>query len=238
MHVLTVADFLATHRGGGLFTEAVNQRIGARIALAGYRLGASPTGLTLANLALGVGASVALAGLAGRSAAGALPAWLAGLVALLGWQLAYSFDCADGQLARVTGRASAAGARLDVLCDVAVQIAVVTAIAVTATAHAPGTPSWLVAVFAGTWMVNLVTSVLAAGPAAGSLLASGSTVVRVVKLVRDYGAVLTACGAVLIVRPAWTPWLMAALSVVNGGFLAASIARTAGGPGLRRPTSP
>ena len=66
-----------------------------------------------------------------------MPAWAVGLLALVGWQVAYALDCADGQLARVTGRTSAAGARLDVLCDVAAQIALVTALAAVAVAHRP-----------------------------------------------------------------------------------------------------
>src|SRR5690606_10341450 len=93
-------------------------------------------------------------------AAGDVPAWAVGLVALVGWQVAYALDCADGQLARVTGRGSPAGARVDVLCDVAAQIALVTALGTTAVAQRPATPVWLVALFAGTWMVNLVTSVM------------------------------------------------------------------------------
>jgi len=219
----TVADFLARHRGGGLYSELISQRIGARLALGAHRAGLSPTVVTVAGLAVGVGGSVALAALAPRAAAGAVPAWLLGLAVTLAWQLAYALDCADGQLARVTGRTSAAGARLDILCDVAVQISVVTALGVTAVAHDPGTPPWLVGLFAGTWMVNLVTSVLAGGPAAASLLTSASTPVRLAKLVRDYGAVILVCGLVVTVAPAGTRWLMLALCVLNGGFLAASI---------------
>ena len=78
----------------------------------------------------------------------------------------------------------------------------VTAIAATAVAHRPGTPAWLVAVFAGTWMVNLVTSVMASGAAAASLVNSTSLPVRLVKLVRDYGAVITVCALVLAFAPA------------------------------------
>ena len=79
------------------------------------------------------------------------------------------------------------------LCDVAAQIALVTALAAVAVAQRPDTPVWLVAAFAGTWMVNLVTSVMQAGPQRGQ---HGdrrrSLPVRVVKLVRDYGAVIVA----------------------------------------------
>jgi phosphatidylglycerophosphate synthase len=219
----TAADFYATNRGGGLFSEAVSQRLGAAIALGAHRLGAPPAALTLANVVLGVAVAATVVSLAGPFARGGGPPWALGLLALVGWQLAYAFDCADGQLARVTGQASPAGARLDILCDVAAQIGLVTALAATAAAHRPDTPPWLLAGFAGTWMVNLVTSVLASGPQAASLVPSRALPVRLAKLVRDYGAVIMVAGLVLTLVPAWTVWLMAAFTLVNGGFLLASI---------------
>ncbi len=152
---------------------------------------------------------------------------MVGLVALVGWQIAYALDCADGQLARVTGQGSAAGARVDVLCDVAAQIALVAALSATAVAQRPSTPVWLVAVFAGTWMVNLVTSVMQAGPNAASMVTSTSLPVRVVKLVRDYGAVIFVAGLVLMFAPALAFWVVVAFTIVNGGFLLASIAFSA-----------
>lgn len=214
------ADFYGTNRGGGLFSEAVSQRLGAGFALTAYRLGLAPTALTLANLVLGLAVSVVVVANAGAG-------WWVGLLALVGWQVAYALDCADGQLARVTGKANPAGARVDVLCDVAAQIALVTAVSAVAVAHKPDTPTWLVAVFAGTWMVNLVTSVLQSGPQAASMVPSRSLPVRLVKLVRDYGAVIALAGLVLTVVPEWTVVLLVAFSIVNGGFLLASIAFSA-----------
>jgi phosphatidylglycerophosphate synthase len=214
------ADFYATNRGGGLFSEAVSQRIGARFALAAYRMRVAPTALTLANLILGLAVSVVVVANAGAG-------WWVGLLALVGWQVAYALDCADGQLARVSGKTSPAGARVDVLCDVAAQIALVTAVSAVAVAHKPGTPTWLVAVFAGSWMVNLVTSVLQSGPQAASMVPSRSLPVRLVKLIRDYGAVIALAGLVLTVVPEWTVVLLVAFSIVNGGFLLASIAFSA-----------
>ncbi|PZM92141.1 MAG: CDP-alcohol phosphatidyltransferase [Actinobacteria bacterium] len=216
-------DFYRVNRGGGLFSEAVSQRLGAAIALAAHRLGLSPTTLTVANVLLGLAISSVVVAAAERTGAGA-PPWTIGLLALVGWQVAYGLDCADGQLARVTGRTSAAGARVDVLCDVAAQIGLVTALSAVAVAVRPTTPVWLVAAFAGTWMVNLVTSVMQSGPAAASMVTSTALPVRVVKLIRDYGAVITAAGLVLTVAPRGTPWLIAAFTVINGGFLLASIA--------------
>jgi phosphatidylglycerophosphate synthase len=220
-------EFLSTNRGGGLYSEAVSQPAGATIALVAARLRVPPTALTLANLVLGLAASVTVIALAPRVAAGAVPAWVPGLAALVAWQVAYAFDCADGQLARVTGRASPAGARLDILCDVAAQIGLVSALAAVAVAHRPGTPAALVAVFAGTWMVNLVTSVMQSGSAAMSMVPSRSAPVRVAKLVRDYGAVILVAGLVLVLVPRWTAALLWAFTVVNGGFLLASVAFSA-----------
>src|SRR5215813_3215505 len=104
------SEFYAVNRGGGLYSEVVSQRAGALLAYVGNRVGLTPSALTLVNLVLGVGASVVVVAFAPRAAGGGLPHWLLGLVALLAWQLAYAFDCADGQLARVTRRTSSSGA--------------------------------------------------------------------------------------------------------------------------------
>jgi phosphatidylglycerophosphate synthase len=218
----TAADFLARHRGGGLFTETVSQRIGAQFAVAAHRAKLPPTALTLTNLILGLTAAVLVVGTHGR-----LAAPVVGLIALVLWHIAYALDCADGQLARVTGTGSAAGARVDVLCDVALQVALVAAVAAVAVKHDPAPPAWLIATFAGTWMVNLVTSVLQQGESAASLVTGSSLPIRLIKLIRDYGAVVTVVALVLAFVPQWTIWLMVAFTVVNGGFLLASIAASA-----------
>ena len=218
----TTSDFYRTNRGGGLFSENVSQHLGAVFAAVAYRVGVAPTILTAGNLVLGLATSAAVVALASTSA----PTWVAGLVALVGWQLAYALDCADGQLARVAGRTSPAGARVDILCDIAVQISLVTALSAVAVDQRPSTASWVVALFAGTWMVNLVTSVMQSGPNAGSMVTSTSLPVRLVKLVRDYGAVIFVAGLVLLAVPQWTIWLLLAYTVINGGFLVASIGFT------------
>ncbi|GAB4059390.1 CDP-alcohol phosphatidyltransferase family protein [Catellatospora paridis] len=215
-----VADFYAVNRGGGLFSEAFSQRLGAVFALVAARTGLKPTHLTLINLVLGITVSVVLVLRAQDGTSAITP--LYGLLALLGWQVAYSLDCADGQLARVTGQRSPAGARIDILCDVATQILLVTALVSVARP-----PLWLGALFAGSWMVNLVTSVLASAGDANSMVTSTSLPVRIVKLVRDYGAVIFVAGLVLTLAPASTIWFVAAFTVVNFGFLLASITFTA-----------
>jgi len=72
-------------------------------------------------------------------------------------------------------------------------------------------------------MVNLVTSVMQTGSQASSMVTSTSLPVRVAKLVRDYGAVIAVAGVVLTVAPQWTVWLVAAFTLINAAFLAASI---------------
>ena len=218
----TAADFFAKHRGGGLFTMTVSQRLGARFAVAAHRRNLPPTALTLANLVLGLAAAVFVIATHGR-----LPAPAVGLIALVLWQVAYALDCSDGQLARVTGTGSAAGARVDVLCDVALQVALVAAVSAVAVRHDPAPPAWLIAAFAGTWMVNLVTSILQQAESAASLVTGSSLPVRLIKLIRDYGAVVTVIGLVLAFVPQWTVWVMVAFTVVNGLFLLASIAASA-----------
>jgi phosphatidylglycerophosphate synthase len=219
----TAADFLATNRGGGLLSEAIDQPIGARIALAGYRLDLAPSVLTVVNLLVGVGTSIAVIALAVPMHRGSVPAVAVGLIALVLWHVAYQFDCADGQLARVARKTSATGARLDILCDIAVQIALVSAVSAVAVQYQPRTPTWFVAAFAGCWMINLVTSVLAGGAQAQSLVTSRSLPVRVIKLSRDYGAMITLMGLGIAFIPRYLVWVMVAFTVVNALFLIASI---------------
>jgi phosphatidylglycerophosphate synthase len=202
-------DFLTANRGGGLFSEAVSQRLGAFCASYAHRLGLPPSALSLANVLCGVIASVLVL----------VTGW--GTFGLVGWQVAYAFDCADGQLARATGRASPAGARLDVLCDLAVQVSLVAAVA----SFLPsGTPAWVPALFAGAWLVNLVTSVLQATSPGTGLLPGRSMAIRLVKLARDYGFVVLAVGLVITLRPQWTLPLVYALTALNAAFLLATLA--------------
>ncbi len=219
----TAADFLARNRGGGLFTMTISQRLGAYLSVVAYRLGLAPTILTIGNLVIGLGASIAVLVIIPRAHQLHL---VVGLAALILWHLAYALDCADGQLARVTGRTSPAGKRIDILCDVAIQIALVASVVAVASSYVH-LPTWLGALFAGTWMVNLVTSVLQQDETAHSLVTSTSPVVQVVKLVRDYGAVVTVIGLTLAFAPQWMVWVLVAFTVVNGAFLLASIAATA-----------
>ncbi|WP_335991714.1 CDP-alcohol phosphatidyltransferase family protein [Glycomyces sp. MUSA5-2] len=219
------AEFFAANRGGGLVTLHLDQRGGALFAYAAWRTGLRPTHLTLLNLVLGLAVSAAVIAYIPAAEDGA-PWWPVAFGALVLWHAAYMLDCADGQLARVTGTGSDAGARVDILCDVAIQASVVAVVVAVADAYAPWVPAWCGAAFAALWMTNLVTAVMAKEDSSVSMVTSTNIVVRLVKLVRDYGFVV----AVIAVALAW-PESMAAVMLffgaVNGLFLLASIATSA-----------
>jgi phosphatidylglycerophosphate synthase len=100
-------------------TRHVSQRIGAVAAAAAHAGGLSPNAVTLTGLALALAGCVPFV-------LGDSPAHWA--VAALLWQLAFALDCADGQLARATGRGSRYGAWLDVACDHVRQSALVVSV--------------------------------------------------------------------------------------------------------------
>ena len=183
--------------------------------------------MTVLNLLVGVATSVIVGVLAGPVERGTVPGWVVGIGALVLWHLAYSLDCSDGQLARVTGRSTVAGARLDILADIAVHVSLVAALAATAGEQASAPPGWLVAVVAGTWMVNVVTSVLQSRELAASLMPSRSGPVRLLKVVRDHSFVITVCAVSIGFLPAATPAVMVFFACLNGSYLAASIVAAA-----------
>jgi hypothetical protein len=91
------------------------------------RTRATPNQVTFVSIGVFMCAAAALALLPG-----ALGLWLG--VALV--ELSYIFDCADGQLARVTGRSSSVGALLDFLMDELKAYLLIAAVA----ARVPGCP--------------------------------------------------------------------------------------------------
>lgn len=188
-------DFHAQMRGGGLLTVALSQRGGAYLCVPAHRWGLAPSVLTLGNLVCGIGGSVLMVCGGSRLSVH--------LVAVVLWQLAYCLDCADGQLARYTGRTSEAGARLDVICDLAVHAGVVIAIVVSTASYLPTVPHWLTSAFACVVMMNLCVSVMVtSGPAAGSLFGDNNRLlVRAGSLLFDYPVFLTAYACVLILVP-------------------------------------
>jgi phosphatidylglycerophosphate synthase len=211
-------------RGGGfLYTQTVSDRLGTAVAAVGMRLGAHPTYLTLVNLVLGIGGSVAI--IAGRSPGLIAPLPIAGVVL---WQMAYIFDCADGQLARATGKTSAYGASVDTFVDVAVQISVVAAVgSIVLSRHE--IPAVLVLLFASAGFLNFVTFLLAKGDdqVSHSLTGRRSPLVSVAKLLRDYGFVILMLGTWLLASPSTLFVPVVAVTAMNLALLAGYIARAA-----------
>ena len=113
-----LSDFLARRFAvpGPFWSWMIFERIGGVLAYCFARLGVTPATVTLLGGAFGISGAIVL-GVAST------PGHLAGAAALL--LLAYSLDCADGQLARATQKASDSGAWLDVATD-AVVVAFVT----------------------------------------------------------------------------------------------------------------
>ncbi|WP_100448955.1 CDP-alcohol phosphatidyltransferase family protein [Glycomyces xiaoerkulensis] len=199
----------------------LDQYGGAVFAYLAWRFGLKPTHLTLVGLLLGAGTSAGVIAYVPLARDGA-PWWPVALGALVLWQASYMLDCADGQLARATGTGSDSGARVDILCDVVIQSSVVAVVVAVTDAYTPSVPAWAGAAFAAVWMTNLVTSVMAKGDDV-SLVKSDNLVIRLIKLVRDYGFVITVIALVLLLPEAMAA-VMLFFGAVNALFLLASIA--------------
>lgn len=96
-------------RGVSLYARRVNRPLGSRLAAAAHQVGLTPNGVTTISAAFAFGA-IALIALVRPGV------WLGVAVAVM-LVLAYAFDSADGQLARLTGRASVLGEWFDHVVD-------------------------------------------------------------------------------------------------------------------------
>jgi phosphatidylglycerophosphate synthase len=93
--------------GTALPTHWLSQRLGAVFAAAAFPAGISPNAVTLAGFAcMLLGCALYWN-----------PEPVAWVAAGIIWQIGFALDCADGQLARATGRTSKFGAWLDLACD-------------------------------------------------------------------------------------------------------------------------
>jgi phosphatidylglycerophosphate synthase len=111
------------------------------------------------------------------------------------WQLGYACDCADGQLARVTRQSSVAGARLDVLCDVASQVAL--AVVVGAVWWAEGIHPVFALAFAATRSVATTISAINTSWPSEDLQPHRSASHRVLSLGFDFPVQVTVVTAAL-----------------------------------------
>lgn len=216
----TMQDMYAQHRGGGLYTVNVSQRIGAIVAALAANRGIHPFVVTIA------GGIIAILSTAVGGYGGIQGKWQLGIVSLIGWQIAYCFDCADGQLARATGQTSSHGARLDVLVDFAVHVALVAIIAEIVVTLSGGRPA-LVGAFGAIWLVNLFTSVLSSGEDKARIVRSNSLFVQAGKVVRDYGAMLLVLGILISFWATAVLYFMYTYLVLNGLILVLSIYKAA-----------
>jgi phosphatidylglycerophosphate synthase len=211
-------DFYSVNRGGGMYTELVSQRIASHLAAYAARQSWSPALLTLTSLVVSGTASAVLL------AAHDDVSWLLALLVGAGWQVAYAFDCADGQLARGTGTVSAAGARSDVLADLLTQVVFVAAISAVARSQADVSVP-LLAAFSASWLVGLILSTLdqRRGEAApiGLIGREAGPVLRTARLLRDGGFLLLLFCAVLAIHPPWVIALIWLMTVLNLGICTA-----------------
>lgn len=214
---------LQARHPGYLYTRAVSGRLGTVVAAVGIRLGVHPTYLTLMNLVLGVGGSAAV--MASYSPDRTAPLVVAGVVL---WQAAYVFDCADGKLARATGKTSAYGKSVDILSDVAVQISVVVALS-SVMLSSKEIHGLLAVLFASLWYLNFVTVLLARGDdqVNHSLMGRRTAFVSAVKLLRDYGFIIMVLGTWLLVSPSTLVVPVMAVTATNLALLVGYIARSA-----------
>lgn len=113
-----------TRRQALPWTHAVNHRLGVLITLLLGRMAITPNMVTVAGLMLYAPIALLVASL--KSPVGAWPA----VVVLLGWQLAFTLDCADGQLARVRGGGTPFGAWLDQILDFLGHVSVITSLVI------------------------------------------------------------------------------------------------------------
>lgn len=212
------------HRGGGgLFTTRVSDPLGSWVAAVAIRFHIHPTVVTITDLGLAIVASTLVITQADHLQSG----WAPGLVALLFWQLAYVLDCADGQIARATGKTSSFGARVDILVDFLVHMTVISAL-MTVLTQRVNPPVALIVIGAIVWPLGILIFMLARNDGnKGHSFTQRGGVVSVVKLMRDHGVRLLVVGLWLFVHPHSIVIPVAAICAVNAGFLVASIAREA-----------
>jgi phosphatidylglycerophosphate synthase len=220
-HLYRVAQ---THRGGGeLFTKHVSDPLGSWIAAIAIRFGIQASIVTLASLLLALSATAVVIAEVDQ----AHQLWLPGLIAFVLWQLAYVLDCADGQVARATGKQSDFGARVDVLVDFLIHGAIICSL-VTVIARWSDPPAALLAACAALWPVNILIGVLArADGNMGHSFTQRGGIVAVIKLARDTGFIMFATGVWLLIAPRSIILLVVAITVFNALFLLASIGREA-----------
>ena len=169
----------------------------------------SPATITAVGLVVGLGAAAAAA--AGRFD-----------VALVAWLLNRMLDGLDGDVARLTGRASARGAYLDLMADLLVYAAVPLGLAAGAVGAGLADPAaaWGAAALAGAaFYVNLgslahLSSALANAPEAKRARSAGSAPGIHLPAGLIEGAETVVLIAIALALPALAPWTLGTIAVL------------------------
>jgi phosphatidylglycerophosphate synthase len=213
----------ASRSGGDLYSRHVSDRLASWVAAVAMTRGTHPTIITLANLAVTVGASLVVIAHAGQAESFWTPGW----IVLVAWQLGYVLDCADGQVARASKKQSSYGARVDVLVDYAAQTSIVCAISAVLLESSDPPPA-LVPLFAAVWFESLIIGILARrDDNRQHSFVTRKGAIDVVKLARAAPFVFLVFGAWLLVSPGTILIPVVALSIFNSMFILASIGREA-----------
>jgi phosphatidylglycerophosphate synthase len=211
----------AASGAGGVVTIYISNVIGAAVAAAALRLRLHPSFLSLANpLAAAIG-SVPVIWLSSTAKSWWWPGWLA----LVFWTFAYALDCADGQLARASGKQSEFGARVDVLADYGAQALVVVAIVAVGNAS-QAVPTALVAVICSFWSFGtFAASLRQSDSIEGHSVLGGRPLARIMHSILDTGLINLALGAWILISPATIIIPASAITLLNIAYLVGSVAR-------------
>ncbi len=221
-----IREFQRRYQGpeGLFFIRRINHPAGSVIALLLLPTGASPNQVSVAGLVVHLIGALIVALLP-------VPApLLSMLLVLLIWQVAFSLDCADGQLARAKGQASAFGAWLDQVIDV-VAHSMVNIVLCLYVIRALGFDPTSAATFISfvVW-INLFQlfatwqrgSVLGSKPAVGSSPPEWVTLLLNGRHLLDYGAYLFV-GSLLLLSPLGLFLFLVFMSVANAGAVVAQL---------------
>jgi phosphatidylglycerophosphate synthase len=200
-------------RGGFAWTWQISQLLGAVVARGAARRGLTPNQLSLTNVVLSwLGAGIAM---------GAAPHRRVAVVAvLLLWQLAYAFDCADGQLARAGSIRNPYGALVDVLCDFFAQLAVLAAVVESIEGHRA--VPWYIALGMAAWFGPFLYASVSDARHFHLVSRERSALVRAVLGLQDYGLQVFVLAIALFVS---VPALMVTFGVVVALNTATTAAR-------------
>ena len=155
------------------------------------------------------------------------PGWWGGWAALVLWTLAYALDCADGQLARLTGKTSEYGARVDVIADYVAQALLVSSVAVVI-AHSSHVPLVFVTLTCCVWFFGTFAAVLRRSDTVEGhklLAQSRLGVGLVLRTLLDTALINLVLGTWMVVSPTTVVVPGLGFGLLNATYIAASLLR-------------